>query len=232
MATRPARRRVGRRAARSSTAATSRSWRQAATLRDDAPSSLARSPRALHHRSSAARHDRFNGTARYASPVARTDHHNALARRDHHVPNVERGELVKPEPRVVQQCHDRPVPRTHQLGRPQQRACSSVDSARGAACANGSRLTSAGPRPTNRVKWSTAASARFTDTGFHPRSTFRCPLEAGRRSRAPARLVRPDRWRRARGSGAPPRTANLFLARVRHRDPSSFLVRCLQSCEA
>ena len=164
-------------------------------------------------------------------PLPERTHHSALARRDHHVLDVERGELAKPKRRVVQQCHDRPVRRTHQLGRPQQRACSSVDSARGAACANGSRLTFAGPRPTNRVKWSTAASARFTDTGFHPRSTFRCRLKrVADRERRLGSSGQIDGGR-ARGSGASPRTANLFLARVRHRDPSSSWFGCLQAAK-
>jgi hypothetical protein len=62
-------------------------------------------------------------------------------------------------------------------GREASAACSNVrcwssESARGAACASGSRFTLAGPSPRNRLKWSTAANARFTDAGFQRRSPF------------------------------------------------------------
>jgi hypothetical protein len=103
------------------------------------------------HTSSAARHGRFNGTSRYTSPFPERITSSPL-----------RAEIdTSSTSSATSSCSRSPVysssvtiarslGREASAARSSERCCSS-DSARGAACASGSRLTFAGPSPRNRL---------------------------------------------------------------------------------
>jgi len=102
------------------------SWRQAATLRADEQRALPVVPRALAARLEPIAPAGPGTAGSTAPPATRPRSRNRppqcpCALRSPRPRRRARRRAREPEA-VVQQRHDRPVPRTHQLGRPQQRA--------------------------------------------------------------------------------------------------------------